>query len=82
LWDQVTYPLKFKPSERTVEKEAELQAVLDMVGVGYLIERWKDDTSYEEDPTAVLAAISHGTYCGCAVCKSAAGVGTRWEDVL
>ena len=26
--------------------------------------------------------VSHGTYCGCAICKAAAGVGTRWEDVL
>jgi hypothetical protein len=67
---------------RTEAIEAELQAVLDLVGVGYLIERWKDDTSHEEDPAAVLAAISHGTYCQCAVCKSASGVGTRWEDVL
>ena len=76
------YPIKIKPSERTVAIEVELQATLDLVGVGYLIERWKDDTSYEEDPAKVLAAISHGTYCQCQVCKSAAGVGTRWEDVL
>ena len=68
LWDQVTYPVKIKPSERTAAKEAELQAVLDLVGVGYLIDRWKDDTSHEEDPAAVLAAISHGTYCRCAHC--------------
>ena len=79
---QVTYPRKFTKAERTAEVEAELQAILDEVGVGYLIERWKNDTSHEEDATKVLESVSHGTYCGCAACKAAAGVGTRWEDVL
>lgn len=80
LWDQITYPEKVGVLEAT--KQAELQAVLDLVGVGYLIERWKDDASHVEDPEKVLAAIAHGTYCRCSVCKQAAGIGTRWEDIL
>jgi hypothetical protein len=45
--NQVTYPQKLSTAERTPAKEAELQAVLDTVGVGYLIPRWKDDMSHE-----------------------------------
>jgi hypothetical protein len=71
LWDQISYPDKIGVLEPT--KQAELQAVLDLVGVGYLIERWKDDSSHVEDPEKVLAAIAHGTYCKCQVCQQAAG---------
>jgi ABC-type uncharacterized transport system fused permease/ATPase subunit len=80
LWDQITYPEKVGVLGSS--KQAELQAVLDLVGVGYLVDRWKDDSSHVEDPARVLAAVAHGTYCGCAVCKQAAGIGTRWEDIL
>ena len=43
LADQVTYPLKIPTAERTAEKEAELMALLDQVGIGYLVSRWAGD---------------------------------------
>lgn len=29
----------------------------------------------------MLAAVAHGTYYGCALCKQKAGFGTRWEAI-
>ena len=40
LADQLTYPLKILASERTADQERELRNLLDLVGVGYLVERW------------------------------------------
>lgn len=51
LADQVTYP-DYVPAELRSDKlEAKLQAMLDLVGIGYLVERWEgdaDETHYEE----------------------------------
>jgi ABC-type uncharacterized transport system fused permease/ATPase subunit len=43
LADQVTYPEKIEPGDRSAEKTAELQELLDLVGVGYLVTRWAGD---------------------------------------
>lgn len=39
----VQYPLQIPKHERTVEFEQELQELLDMVGIGYLVKRWAGD---------------------------------------
>ena len=49
LADQVTYPLKIPTAERTAEKEAELMALLDQVGIGYLVSRWAGDAKAAEN---------------------------------
>ena len=43
LADQVTYPVRIEPADRTLEVEAKLQELLDLVGVGYLVTRWAGD---------------------------------------
>lgn len=43
LADQVTYPVRIDPANRTPEIEAKLQELLDLVGVGYLVTRWAGD---------------------------------------
>ena len=43
LADQVTYPVRIEPADRTEEVEAKLQELLDLVGVGYLVTRWAGD---------------------------------------
>ena len=51
LADQVTYPDFIPVEERTEEDEARLQSMLDLVGIGYLVERWggdADETHYED----------------------------------
>lgn len=51
LQDQVTYPQFIPKEERTRELEVQMQEVLDLVGIGYLVKRWEgdaDETNYEE----------------------------------
>ena len=45
LADQVTYPVRIDPADRTPEIEAKLQELLDLVGVGYLVTRWAGDAA-------------------------------------
>ena len=45
LADQVTYPSRIEPSDRTPAVEARLQELLDLVGVGYLVTRWAGDAA-------------------------------------
>eukprot|EP01048_Picozoa_sp_COSAG05_P004916 COSAG05_NODE_279_length_12322_cov_79.874744_8_plen_112_part_00 len=45
LADQVTYPIRIGPQDRTPAIEARLQELLDMVGVGYLVSRWAGDAA-------------------------------------
>ncbi len=45
LADQVTYPVRIEPADRTPEVEAKLQELLDLVGVGYLVTRWAGDAA-------------------------------------
>ena len=45
LADQVTYPSRIEPAERTPAVEARLQELLDLVGVGYLVTRWAGDAA-------------------------------------
>ena len=40
LADQLTYPSVLQPAERTEEVEKQLQGLLDLVGIGYLVERY------------------------------------------
>ena len=39
LADQLTYPSVLQPGERTEDVEKQLQGLLDLVGIGYLVER-------------------------------------------
>eukprot|EP01052_Picozoa_sp_SAG31_P012971 SAG31_NODE_770_length_12217_cov_2.855174_7_plen_162_part_00 len=78
----MTYPERLAPAERTDEKLQQIRSLLELVGVGYLIDRWAESAHNEEDMAAVLAAVSHGTYCKCSVCLKAAGIGVQWEAVL
>ena len=51
LQDQITYPQFIPREERTAELEVRLQAMLDLVGIGYLVKRWEgdaDETNYQE----------------------------------
>ena len=51
LQDQVTYPQFIPKEERTKELEVQMKEVLDLVGIGYLVERWDgdaDETNYED----------------------------------
>ena len=41
LADQVTYPHRVKKEERTEAQEAEMMELLELVGIGYLVERWQ-----------------------------------------
>eukprot|EP01048_Picozoa_sp_COSAG05_P024401 COSAG05_NODE_5721_length_1107_cov_1.481151_1_plen_197_part_10 len=43
LADQVTYPQFVPPEQRTVEFEAKLLGLLDLVGIAYLVDRWGGD---------------------------------------
>eukprot|EP01047_Picozoa_sp_COSAG01_P092887 COSAG01_NODE_24150_length_788_cov_12.641509_2_plen_61_part_01 len=45
LADQVTYPCRIEPCNRTPAVEARLQELLDLVGVGYLVTRWGGDAA-------------------------------------
>ena len=45
LADQVTYPVRIEPADRTPEIEVKLQELLDLVGVGYLVTRWAGDAA-------------------------------------
>lgn len=50
LQDQLTYPDFIRKENRTPAMEAKMQALLDMVGIGYLVSRWEgdaDETNYE-----------------------------------
>ena len=50
LQDQITYPQFIPREERTAELEVRLQAMLDLVGIGYLVKRWEgdaDETTFE-----------------------------------
>jgi ABC-type uncharacterized transport system fused permease/ATPase subunit len=50
LQDQVTYPQFIPREERTRALEVQMQEVLDLVGIGYLVNRWEgdaDETNYE-----------------------------------
>jgi ABC-type uncharacterized transport system fused permease/ATPase subunit len=40
LQDQITYPLVIDPSERSSDLEGRLMKLLELVGIGYLVERW------------------------------------------
>jgi len=48
LADQLTYPKRFPKEERTVEQEAEMMELLELVGIGYLVERWQKDMAEGE----------------------------------
>ena len=39
LADQLTYPSVLRTGERTEDVEKQLQGLLDLVGIGYLVER-------------------------------------------
>ena len=41
LADQVTYPHRVKKEDRTEKQEAEMMELLELVGIGYLVERWQ-----------------------------------------
>lgn len=43
LADQITYPFSIPSLERTPQLEAQLQGLLDQVGIGYLVDRWAGD---------------------------------------
>ena len=43
LADQLTYPVVIPAADRTPELEAQLQQLLDAVGIGYLVSRWAGD---------------------------------------
>ena len=46
LADQLTYPSVLQPAERTEEVEKQLQGLLDLVGIGYLVERCGRNNKY------------------------------------
>ena len=52
LAEQITYPQTIMKHERTAEIEAQLQKLLDLVGIGYLVSRWGGDAD------GVIAKVS------------------------
>ena len=40
-WAQVAYPHRIPKGERTEAQEAQLMELLELVGIGYLVERWQ-----------------------------------------
>ena len=46
--DQVTYPQLVAPDGRTEAQEAEMMELLELVGIGYLVERWQKDMAEGE----------------------------------
>eukprot|EP01046_Picozoa_sp_COSAG06_P027104 COSAG06_NODE_2372_length_6990_cov_6.727906_2_plen_104_part_00 len=52
LAEQITYPQTIMKHERTAEIEAQLQKLLDLVGIGYLVSRWGGDADH------VIAKVS------------------------
>lgn len=43
LADQLTYPSRIPPEERTADQEARLMKLLNLVGIAYLVKRWAGD---------------------------------------
>ena len=43
LADQLTYPGRIPPEQRTADQEARLMKLLDLVGIAYLVKRWAGD---------------------------------------
>jgi energy-coupling factor transporter ATP-binding protein EcfA2 len=48
LADQVSYPLFIAREERTEALEKQLLSLLDLVGIGYLVDRWGGDAEADE----------------------------------
>lgn len=44
LADQLTYPGRIPPEQRTADQEARLMKLLDLVGIAYLVKRWAGDS--------------------------------------
>ena len=57
LADQLTYPSVLQPGERTEDVEKQLQGLLDLVGIGYLVER----CGTKQNKESLFGAI----YCTC-----------------
>ena len=79
LADQITYPYSIPHYERTVEIEARLQELLDLVGIGYLVDRWAgdaQDTVMTIDGVPITVVSVHG--------EDSKGwdASVTWEDVL
>ena len=47
LADQVTYPHRIAAEDRTEAQTVRLQELLDLVGIGYLVERWEKESKEE-----------------------------------
>lgn len=44
LADQLTYPGRIPPEQRTADQEARLMKLLELVGIAYLVKRWAGDS--------------------------------------
>lgn len=58
LADQLTYPGRIPPEERTPDQEAQLMKLLDLVGIAYLVKRWAGD---KDDVVTEAMGLDHVT---------------------
>jgi ABC-type uncharacterized transport system fused permease/ATPase subunit len=86
LADQLTYPDCIPSDERSPELEQRLMSLLKIVGIDYLVERWKERDSVDESKTRRTGRQRGSEWDGMFAALEGQGAGwdrdVRWEDVL
>eukprot|EP01050_Picozoa_sp_SAG11_P038781 SAG11_NODE_15992_length_560_cov_0.997831_2_plen_92_part_00 len=77
LADQLTYPDSIPPDERTAEQESHLFKLLKIVGIDYLVDRWKERDVADEKETRRTGRQKGSEWDGIFAAKEAAGAG--WD---
>ena len=85
LCDQITYPHRLEPAERTEEVEDRLRGLLEKVGVVYLLARWGNENELanhrDADASAELGLKGTGHERGAAT-REGWDREVEWEHVL